>query len=548
MSGGRHVAIVDAAMEDDGLVALLAEQRRRSIRGTLESWCEHRLQPLGQSPARHHRIIIEALERVCAGTLDRLMILAPPGSAKSTYSTKLFVPYYFTKHPAHNVISASHTASLAGKFGRAVRNMVDEEAEVLGFRLSDDSRAADMWVTDKRGEYVAVGVGMAIAGTRADLVLIDDPFKSSADADSQSSRDSVWEWYTGDVIGRLKPGARIVLICTRWHEDDLAGRLLQQMELGVGDDWEVISFEALCEHPERDPLGRSMGEALWPEWEDERKLLRKKRTVTSHTWECQYQQNPLPKGGVLFARDKITTVLSPPERVVATVRRWDLAGTEKMRGNNPDWTVGLLLGRLESGRHVVLDVVRGQWSPWEVEQRVVGTAATDGYDVPVAMARDPGQAGQAQVTSYALKLVGYQFHVETETGSKETRATPVASHIEAGLLSVLSRPWTRAFLDEIEKFPSGAKDDQVDALAGAFNYLVAHGGALNILEYYRLLSDGSPTTRGRVVDLARDEYQTIYDELVGETRTMCGRCGAEVLASAARVSDGVSTWHPECAA
>jgi predicted phage terminase large subunit-like protein len=539
------VATATTAREDERLRELLAERRRREIRASMLGWATHRLAPLGQAPARHHRFIIDKLERVISGECDRLIILAPPGSAKSTYSTKLFVPYWFSKHPRSNVISASHTASLAGRFGREVRNMVDEEQETLGYSLREDSRAVDMWSTDAGGEYIAVGVGMAIAGSRADLVLIDDPFKGREDADSGTTREKVWSWYTGDVIGRLKPDARVILIMTRWHEDDLGGRLQQRMEDGTGDSWEVVRLEALCTDPATDPLGRSEGEALWPEWESRDKLLRKQRTVGNREWMCQYQQNPIAKGATLVDEDLLQIVPVLPSRVVSSVRCWDFAATEQMGSNNPDWTVGLLLGRLEDGRHAVLDVRRGRWSPMDVEVEVLGTAHDDGPDVPIAIPQDVGQAGKSQAQNYVRMLAGWVVRIQQQTGSKTTRAAGVIAQIEAQMLLVLRRHWTAMFVSEVTKFPSGSKDDQVDALSGAFNYMVEHGGSSSIMEYYGLLASQTPAQRGRVLELASSEYTELFAEAGGlGAQVQCPRCSLEV--GATRVTDGVSSWHTEC--
>ena len=217
------------------------------------------------------------------------MIFAPPGSAKSTYASILHTPWHFAAHPDHCVIAASHTAELAEKWGRRVRNLVAEHSAVLGVSLATDSQAAGRWETDSGGEYFAAGVGGAIAGRRADLVVIDDPIRSREDADSETVRDKIWDWYKSDLYTRLKPGGRIVLIQTRWHEDDLAGRLLADMAAG-GDQWEIISLPALAEA--NDPLGRAVGQPLWPEWEDIANLERKRRAVGPRDWSALYQQRP----------------------------------------------------------------------------------------------------------------------------------------------------------------------------------------------------------------------------------------------------------------
>jgi hypothetical protein len=241
--------------------------------------------------------LLDKLEKVSRGEIDRLAVFMPPGAAKSTYASILYAPWHLAQNPSANIIAASHTAELAEKWGRRVRNLIAEHSPVLGVGLAPDSQAAGRWETDHGGEYFAAGVGGAIAGRRADLVVIDDPIRSREDADSETVRDKIWDWYKSDLYTRLKPGGRIVLIQTRWHEDDLAGRLLADMAAG-GDHWEVISLPALAESD--DPLGRTVGQPLWPEWEDSENLERKRRAVGARDWSALYQQRPAPEDGDYF--------------------------------------------------------------------------------------------------------------------------------------------------------------------------------------------------------------------------------------------------------
>ncbi len=202
--------------------------------------------------------MLQKLADVASGRIDRLMLLLPPGHAKSTYASVLFPAWWFTRHPASSIITACHTADLADHFARRVRDMVREHSPTLGYTLARDERAAARWRISTRGDYYACGIRGPITGRRADLVLIDDPIKSHTEADSQSARDALWNWYRSDLATRLKPGGRIVLIMTRWHQDDLGGRLLE-----ADPSWHVVKLPALAE--QNDPLGRAPGEALWPE-------------------------------------------------------------------------------------------------------------------------------------------------------------------------------------------------------------------------------------------------------------------------------------------
>ncbi|WP_428542968.1 phage terminase large subunit [Rhodopila sp.] len=390
----------------------------------------------------------------------------PPGSAKSTYASVIFPAWWYTQHPRTSVIGASHSVSLAEHFSRRARSLIIANRKYLGFSITQDQRAADMWTTSTGGDYLAVGIHGAITGRRADLVIIDDPVRSQADAESARHRDHVWEWYKSDVTTRLKPRAKVVVVMTRWHPEDLGGQLLDQS----GSEWRVLRLPALAEAD--DPLGRMVGAPLWPEWEDSEALGRKRSLIGERAWSALFQQNPLPSGGRLFSTDRIAVVQS--EREAETmVRAWDLAATETTGRNDPDWTVGVKLARDKTGRYLILDVARMRGSPHQIEELIVNTARKDGAKVVVAIPEDPGQAGKSQMSYLTRQLAGFHVISSRETGSKATRAMPLASQVEAGNFSIVCGDWTRTLIDEMRDFPWGRKDDQVDALVRAFTTLTA---------------------------------------------------------------------------
>ena len=430
---------------------------------TLRDFAGLAMEPFGHAPAAHHLALLDQLERVADGACDRLMVLMPPGSAKSTYASQVFPAWWFYRHPGTSVIAASHTAELAAQFGRMVRGFAGEHGGVLGYELVKDNHAAHRFATDNRGSYYATGLGGAITGRRADLVLIDDPVRSFLDADTPAQRDAAWGWYRTELLPRLKPGGRVVLVMTRWHRDDIAGRLLDS-----GDRWEVMQLPALAEAD--DPLGRAPGEALWPAWQDVPALERHRLTIGERAWSAMYQQRPMDEGGTLF-RPAMIEILEHRPEALRCVRAWDLAATAATAGRDPDWTVGLKLGRAEGGRFVVVDVVRFRGGPHEVAAAIVATAERDGTSVPIGLPQDPGQAGKQQVAWLAGLLAGHRVLASPETGSKNLRAQPVAAQVEAGNVSVLRGEWNRPLLDELAEFPLGRKDDQVDALSRAFGML-----------------------------------------------------------------------------
>jgi predicted phage terminase large subunit-like protein len=437
---------------------------RRKLRGSLRNWAEYALPP-GHLPAAHHRLLIDALVDVRAGITDRLMVLMPPGSAKSTYGSVIFPAWWLALQPRGSVIACSHTASLAEEFGGRVRTLLAEHGPLLGTPLGG-RRARGDFRTLAGGGYFAAGVHGGITGRRADLILIDDPVKSFEHADSPQRRDHLWNWYRSDLLTRLKPGGRVVLIMTRWHEDDLGGRLLDR-EL----DWRCIRLPALAEPG--DPLGRPEGAPLWPEWEDAAQLERKRASIGERGWAALFQQTPRPLGDNLVCTDAIVTIDTAAP--VASARGWDLAATSQLGKSDPDWTVGVKLGREASGRIVVLDVVRLRGGPHEVEAAIVQTAARDGPGTAISLPQDPGQAGKMQAQYLIGRLAGYRVSASPETGPKMTRAAPIASQIAGGNVAFVRASWNAALIDEICCFPNGRKDDQVDALSRALSALCDTG-------------------------------------------------------------------------
>lgn len=391
------------------------------------------------------------------------MVLMPPGSAKSTYASLLFPAWWLARHPATSVITASHTARLAENFGRGVRTLLSEHAGRLKMTLRQDARAAGRFVTAGGGEYFAIGVNGAVTGRRADLALIDDPIRSRNDAENPAARERLWNWYRTELVTRLKPNARTVLVMTRWHTDDLAGRLIQQ------GGWTVLRLPALAEC--LDPLDRQPGEALWPDWEDSQALLEKQETLGERGFAALFQQAPQAESGHLFDLSRLPFVDVMPAGVA--VRAWDLAGVGEGHGD-PDWTAGVKLLRDDDGRYVVEDVCRVRKPSAEINALVLDVANQDGEAVRIALPRDPGQAGLYQISVLTAALAGFRVLSSPEIGSKMLRAERIASQIGIGNVRLRRGSWNAAFLEELAAFPHGKKDDQVDALSRAFGVLATN--------------------------------------------------------------------------
>jgi predicted phage terminase large subunit-like protein len=413
---------------------------------SLEGWIRYR--QAGYEPAAHHRLLIEHLEAVERGEIDRLMVCMPPGSAKSTYTSVEFPPWFLGRNPQQNVIAASHTQELAETFGRRARNVVasDEYGAVFGFGLNMDSQAAGRWATERGGEYFAAGVGGAIAGRRADLVVIDDPVKSQEDADSERARARAWDWYVSDLLTRLKPGGRQILVMTRWHEEDLGGKILER----EGSRWVVL--EIPMEAYAGDPLGRAPGEMLWPDYFTPDMVAAAK--LNPRSWNALYQQRPSPEDGTYFKRDWFKTWVAKPAHL-NIYGSSDYAVTD----SGGDFTVHRVWGVDAQGDLYRLDGWRGQTTADVWIERKLDLIAR--YQ-PFAWFGESGVIQKAVEPMLTRRMRERNVYCRMEwlpsITDKPTRSRGFQARAASG--RVYFEPG--ADIDEFLKFPAGKNDDDVD--------------------------------------------------------------------------------------
>ena len=388
------------------------------------------------------------------------MLFLPPRHGKSELATIHYAAYRLLVDQSLRVIIGAYNHSLACTFSRQTRRIAKE----FGFNFSDDQNKQNQWSSEHGGGLYAVGVGSGVTGYGADLVIIDDPVKSRAEAESPTYRARVMDWYQNDLYTRLHPGAAIVLIMTRWHSLDLAGQLLEQANDG-GEQWEVVSLPAIAE--EHDLIGRQPGEALWPDRYSVEDFDRIKKTVGSYAFSALYQQTPTPRDGGFFKPEWFKIVEPAPIPPNSNLcRAWDTAATV----GGGDYTAGVWMCRT-GDTYRVKHVSRGQWSPATRRTVQRQIAETDGRETIVHLAQDPGSAGVDQVQHDTRNLIGYGVISKRPTGSKEVRAMPMAAAFESGSIELERGDWNRDFIDELCSFPTGKHDDQVDAAADAFNYL-----------------------------------------------------------------------------
>lgn len=384
------------------------------------------------------------------------MVCMPPGSAKSTYTSIEFPAWFMGRNPALSVIAASHTAELAERFGRRVRNIVgsQEFRAVFGFGVAQDSASAGRWDTDKGGEYFAAGVGGAITGRRADLAVIDDPVKSREDADSERSRDKAWDWYINDYLTRLKPGARQIVVMTRWHEDDLGGRILERER----DKWRLI--ELPMEARENDPLGREPGQRLWAEWFTDEMVQTAKQDVRG--WNALYQQRPVPDDGAFFKRDWFAEFDEPPTGLNCYGAS-DYAVTD----GAGDWTEHCVIGVDAHSNIYVLDWWRGQTGPDEWIERKCDLIAKHkpmcwfGESGPIRRSIEP-----FLVKRMSERQVFCRIEWMASIADKTARARSIQARASMGKVWLPKHAsWKADVLGQLLMFPAGKHDDAVDALS-----------------------------------------------------------------------------------
>jgi predicted phage terminase large subunit-like protein len=406
---------------------------------------------------KHQLMIYKALQRVTDGKCKRLMIFMPPRHTKTETVTVRYSTYRLEKDPSMNVILGCYNQHLANRFSRKVKRLAETRIP-----LSKDRNAVEEWETAKGGGFRAVGVGGGITGFGGNLIMIDDPVKNREEAESEVFREKCWDWFNDDLYTRLEPDAAMILTMTRWHEDDLAGRLLADMEDG-GEQWEVLKLQAVAE--ENDPMGRKVGEALCPDRYDEEALARIKLRG-EYGFEALYQQNPTAKSGSFFQVDKLQIVDAAPVQA-KRCRGWDQAATP----GDGDWSVGVRVAKAPDGIFYIEDVTRGQWDTATRDRNIVQTAALDGREVSVIGEQEPGSGGKKAAELFVQMLSGVSVKTEAATNAKEVRAGPFSAQVNAGNVKLVKGEWNRKYIEELRQFPQGKHDDQVDGSSIAFNEL-----------------------------------------------------------------------------
>jgi len=418
----------------------------------------------GYRDAPHHRLIARHLEAVERGEITRLMITMPPRHGKSMLASEFFPAWYLGRNPDHYVVTATYAQELADDFGRKVKNQIEDAAFAgifPGVGLADDSKSAKRFHIEgqlgglehaltQRGAFYAVGVGGPLTGRGAHLLLIDDPVKNREEAESEVIRKKTKDWYTSTAYTRLMPGGRIIVIQTRWHEDDLAGWLQAEH---AHEDWVRLDLPAI----------NADGVALWPEQYDVPALEKIRQAIGPRDWSALYQQRPTPESGDYFKAEWLIPVDAvPPQGEMNIYGGSDYAVTS----NGGDYTVHIVLGLDTEGNPYLMDLWRAQ-------------AASDKWvDAfcelvlkwkPIGWAEETGQIKSGVGPFLLRRQLETGAYVAREAfptrGDKAIRAQSIRGRIAArGLRYPRNAPWAADLISEMMSFPVGVHDDQVDAL------------------------------------------------------------------------------------
>lgn len=443
--------------EKQELISLLELTHKQQVQKSFRKFIdEFTYEP---PPARHHEFLINKLQGVADGECKRLMTFLPPGSAKSYYANVMFSAWWMGANPGKKVITSSYNQEVSDKWGRRVRSIVRDPhyTKYFDVELSQDSSAAGRWSLNNDTEYYGVGCGGAITSFRADLAILDDIVKGREEADSETMRNKLREWYKSDFWTRLKPDASVILIMTRWHEDDVAGWLLDEAENG-GEKWDVISIPMEAE--DNDPLGREIGEVLWPEWYTPEMIKQAKRDP--RTWSSLYQQRPSPETGVYFNSSWFKRYSTLPDNY-----RVYGASDYAVTSGSGDYTVHGVFAIDTDDNIYVLDWWRGQKSSLDwVEQLILMIKSHK----PVTWFEESGAIFRAMdpLISKRQKETGaYCVRMQiTRNKSKEMMAQSIRGRMQQGkVFFPQNGNWVSDLISECLSFPAGKHDDQVDVLA-----------------------------------------------------------------------------------
>jgi predicted phage terminase large subunit-like protein len=412
---------------------------------------------------KHHAIMADAFERVARGDLKRLIINMPPRHTKSEFASYLLPSWFLGKYPEKKIIQTAHTAELATGFGRKVRNLVSSEnyQKVFDTKLSSDSKAAGRWNTNMGGDYFAIGVGGAVTGKGADLLIIDDPHsEQEAKQGNPAVFDNVYEWFTSGPRQRLQPGGAIIIVMTRWSKRDLTGQILKNAGKDGVDQWEIIDFPAIM----------PSGTPLWPAFWSKTALEALKAELPVAKWEAQYQQNPTSEEGAIIKREQwaIWDKDTPPQ-CDYIIQSWDTAFEKNNRADYSACTTwGVFQHPNKSGdmrpNIILLDAFKQRMEFPELKKM-----ALDLYQEwePDTLIVEKRAAGAPLI--YEMRKMGIPLSEFTpgKGNDKISRVNAISDLFASGVVWCPETRWAEEVMEEMASFPNGDHDDLVDSSSQA---------------------------------------------------------------------------------
>jgi predicted phage terminase large subunit-like protein len=418
---------------------------------------------------RHHAKMADAFERVARGECKRLIINMPPRHTKSEFASYLLPAWFLGKYPHKKIIQCSHTAELAVGFGRKVRNLVDTDAYRRVFsdlNLASDSKAAGRWNTSKGGDYFAIGIGGAVTGKGADVLIIDDPHSEQEAAIAEVNPDiydKTYEWYTSGPRQRLQPGGSIVVVMTRWSKRDLTGQILKDAAANDSlGEWEVIEFPAIL--PSEKPL--------WPEFWELEELEKVKRDVPNSKWMAQYQQNPISESAAIVKREwwQEWTKETPPQ-CDFILMAWDTAFEKTQRADYSACTTWGVFYHpddtgIEQANIILLNAFRDRMEFPQLKQ--VAVEEYKEWD-PDSVIIEKKASGAPLIYEMRAMGIPVQEFTPTRGNDKISRLNAVSDLFASGRVWAPATRWAEEVIDEVAEFPAGTHDDYVDTVSMAMH-------------------------------------------------------------------------------
>lgn len=445
---------------------------------------------------RHHARMASAFERVAKGELKRLIINMPPRHTKSEFASWLLPAWFLGKYPEKKIIQTSHTAELATGFGRKVRNLVSSEvfSEIFpNVSLQVDSKAAGRWNTNKGGDYFAIGVGGAVTGKGADVLIIDDPHSEQEAALAETSPDiydKVYEWYTSGPRQRLQPGGAIIIVMTRWSQRDLTGQVLKSAAQRGGDDWEVIEFPAILDS----------GKPLWPEFWSLESMEALREELPAHKWNAQYQQSPTSRQGALIKPEwwNMWQEDRPPP-CDYIIQAWDTAFEKNNRADYSACTTwGIFYNDQHKSGKTVANVILLNAFRERMEFPELKKVAFDHWKKwnPDSFIVEKKASGAPLIYEFRASGIPVQEYTPSRGQDKISRVNSVSDLFSSGMVWAPQTSWAEEVIDEVAAFPAGEHDDYVDALTLALMRFRSGGFIRTELDepepqrYFRRKSEG----------------------------------------------------------